>query len=77
MSDAVRYIEDRDGRPKEVILPVDEYRALLDELEELSSVVAFDRAMAANETPIPFEQLLAEIRESEEDTAPGLEILKR
>ena len=44
---AVRYIEDADGNPTPAVLEIAEYRRLLDELEELESIAAFDAAMAS------------------------------
>jgi hypothetical protein len=38
-------------------------KAVLRELEELDTVRAYDEAMRAGETPIPFEQALAEIEQ--------------
>jgi hypothetical protein len=38
-------------------------KAVLRELEELDTVRAYDEAVSAGETPIPFEQALAEIEQ--------------
>ncbi len=61
MDSTVEYIRDEQGRPVKVVLPIETYRALLDELEELESVAAFDAATAAQETAVPFEDAVARI----------------
>ena len=62
-----RYIVDENGKRVSVILPVEEYERLLEELEELEDVRAFDDAVAARERGddevIPLEQAMREIRE--------------
>ncbi len=59
METTVKYIEDRNGEPVAVVMAIDEYRQLLDKLEELESIVAFDDAMASDETPISLEEAMA------------------
>lgn len=56
-----RYVVDEQGNRVGVILDIGEYRKLLDELEELEAIRAFDAAKASGETAIPFEQAIAEI----------------
>lgn len=61
MNHSVRFVRDAAGEPVEVIMPIGAYHALLEEIEDLESVLLFDEAMAARETPIPFEQAVEEI----------------
>ncbi len=56
-----RYIIDEQGNRVSVVLDIREYQSLLEELEELESIRAFDRAKAAGDEAIPFEQAIAEI----------------
>jgi len=61
-----RYIVDENGKRTGVILSVEEYERLIEELEELEDVRAFDEARAAREKGdevIPFDQAMREIRE--------------
>jgi hypothetical protein len=44
-----------------VLLGIDDYRRLLEELEELESIRAYDAAKASKDEMIPFEQATAEI----------------
>jgi len=56
-----RFIVDEQGNRLGVLLGIDEYRHLLEELEELESIRAYDRAKAQAGEIILFEQAVAEI----------------
>ena len=56
-----RYVVDERGNRVAVFLDIEDYRRLMEELEELESLRAFDSAKASGEKPIPFEQAVAEI----------------
>ncbi len=56
-----RYVVDENGKRVGVILDMTDYEKLLEEVEELESIRAYDAAKASGETPIPFEQAVAEI----------------
>ncbi|HVT58170.1 MAG TPA: hypothetical protein VHR45_07200 [Thermoanaerobaculia bacterium] len=43
------------------LLGIGEYQALIDDLEELEAVRAYDAAKASGEIAIPFEQAIEEI----------------
>lgn len=62
-----RYIVDENGRRVSVILPIEEYEGMLEELEELEDIRAYDEAKAALERGedevIPLDQAMREIRE--------------
>lgn len=47
-----------------VVLSRVEYEKLIDELEELEDIKAYDEAIAANDEAIPFEQAIAEIEQN-------------
>lgn len=49
------------GERIEVVLDVATYEALIEALEEVEDIRAFDEAKACNEQPIPWEQARAEI----------------
>lgn len=53
-----RYVVDENGSRVGVLLGVDDYRRLLEELE---SIRAYDAAKASKDEVIPFEQAVAEI----------------
>ena len=56
-----RYLVDEEGKRIAVVLPIEDYERLLEELEELGDQRAFDEAMASGEEAIPLEQFIAEI----------------
>ncbi len=56
-----RYVVDENGTRLSVLLDIDDYQRLLEELEELESIRAYDTAKASGDEVIPFEQAIAEI----------------
>jgi PHD/YefM family antitoxin component YafN of YafNO toxin-antitoxin module len=62
-----RYIVDENGKRVSVILPIEEYERLIEALEELEDVRAYDEAKAALERGedevVPLDQAMREIRE--------------
>ena len=63
MAVAVReqYVVDEQGKQVGVLLDIRDYRKILDELEELESIRAYDAAKASGDEAIPFEQAIEEI----------------
>lgn len=59
-----RYVVDEQGNRQAVLLSVEDYQHLLEELEELESLRAYDAAKASGDEMIPFEQAVAEIEQS-------------
>ena len=57
------YVVDEDGARVGVILPIEDYRKLLEELEELESIRAYDAAKSSGDEVIPFEQAVREIEQ--------------
>ena len=58
-----RYIVDEAGNRTGVVLDVAEYRKLLEDLEELETLRAYDAAKASGDEAIPFGQAVAEIEQ--------------
>jgi len=56
-----QYVVDKNGNRVSVVLDVQEYQRLLQDLEELDSIRAYDRAKASGDQVIPFEQAVTEI----------------
>ena len=56
-----RYIVDEQGNRIGVLLDIGVYQQLLDKLEELESLQAFDRADASVDEAIPLEEAIADI----------------
>jgi hypothetical protein len=60
-----RFLVDEEGHRLGVVLDMTEYRMILEELEELESIRAYDTAKAGDDEAIPFEQALGEIQRSQ------------
>jgi hypothetical protein len=56
-----RFIVDENGQRVGVLLDIEAYRQLLEDLEELEAIRAYDAAKASGDEAIPLEQALAEI----------------
>lgn len=57
------YVVDERGNPIGVVLDIVDYRKLLEELEELESIRAYDAAKASGDEAISFEQAVTEIEQ--------------
>ncbi|MCX6842926.1 MAG: hypothetical protein NTX53_11665 [candidate division WOR-3 bacterium] len=57
-----KYVTDSQGNRVAVLLEVEEYRRLLDALEELESIRAYDTAVAVREDAIPFDKAVEELK---------------
>jgi hypothetical protein len=55
------YVVDEKGARISVVLDIGDYRHLLEELEELECIRAYDAAKASGDKAIPFEEAVAEI----------------
>ena len=56
-----RYIVNEKGKRTGVLLDIDEYHKILEQLEELESIRAYDAAKESRDKAIPFEQAVKEI----------------
>jgi len=56
------YVVDAQQHRKAVLLPVIEWEKIVDELEELDDIRAYDQAKASSREILPFEQAVREIR---------------
>ncbi|MDJ0902883.1 MAG: hypothetical protein QNJ55_29190 [Xenococcus sp. MO_188.B8] len=59
-----KYITDAQGNRIGIVLDIEEYQKLLEELEELEAIRAYDNAISTDEEEIPFELAIAEIENS-------------
>ena len=59
------FIVDGDGNRKAVIVPWEEWQELLEALEELDDVRAYDEAKCQPSDAAPFDRAVREIREAE------------
>lgn len=61
-----RYVVDEKGQPVSVLLDIEDYRRLMEELEELEAIRAYDAAKASGSDAIPFDQAIDEIERDRE-----------
>jgi hypothetical protein len=57
------YIVDEDGNRVGVIVPIADYLRLMEELEELESIRAYDAAKQSGDEAVPFDQAVREIEQ--------------
>ena len=57
-----QYLTDREGNRVKVVLDMDQFQQMLEELEELDDIRAYDAAKASGDEAIPFEQAMAGVR---------------
>jgi len=57
-----QYVVDENQQRKAVLLPLETWEQILEELEELEDIRAVDRAKAGTQERIPFEQAVREIQ---------------
>jgi len=58
------YVVNEDGARVGVILPMEEYRKLMEDLEELESIRAYDAAKSSGDEAIPFDRAVREIEQN-------------
>ena len=58
-----KYVVGKDKHPKAVLLPVSEWKQVVNELEELDDIRSYDKAKASLQDSIPFNQAVREIQE--------------
>lgn len=58
-----QYLVDDEGNRSAVVVPISEWKQILELLEELNDIRAYDEAKSRPSEPIPFQQAVSEIRE--------------
>ncbi|MEN3331747.1 MAG: hypothetical protein V7641_1112 [Blastocatellia bacterium] len=61
-----RYVVDQTGNRVAVLIDIEEYHRIVEALEELESINAYDKAKASNDEIISFEQAINEIESQSE-----------
>jgi len=56
------YLTDEKGNKKAVVVPISEWQQVLEALEELDDIKAYDDTKSKPSEPIPFEQAVEDIR---------------
>jgi hypothetical protein len=58
-----QYVIDKDQRPQAVLLPVSEWEQIVEELDELDDLRAYDEAKGGPQETVDFKQAVREIQE--------------
>jgi len=58
------YVVDKENHPKAVLLPMTDWEKVVEELEELEDIRAYDKAKSVPGESVPFEQAVREIERS-------------
>ena len=61
-----QYVVDAQGRRRAVIVPMKDYRRMVEALEMAEDVRLYDQAMALGETPIPWDEAMRGIDEGDD-----------
>jgi hypothetical protein len=59
-----QYITDENGNKISVVIPFSEFKAIIEELEEVLDIKLYDEAKAENDISIPIEQAFTEIEKN-------------
>jgi hypothetical protein len=57
-----QYITDKDGNKMSVVIPLDEYEQILEELDELDDIRLYDEAEKSNEPSMSFDDYVKQRR---------------
>ncbi len=59
-----RFLVDENQQPTDVVLTIDQWHEILEQLEELEDIRAYDTAKAGPQDAVPLTQAIHEIRKS-------------
>lgn len=62
-----QFIEDNQGKRIAVLMPIDQYNKMMEQLEEIDDIRTYDAAKADKDEVIPFDQAIKEIEEGRDD----------
>ena len=62
-----QFVVGSDGHKRSVVLPIEQWKKIVSELEELEDIRAYGRAKQEGSSPIPFEDTVREIRGDDTD----------
>ncbi|ACF14772.1 hypothetical protein Ctha_2322 [Chloroherpeton thalassium ATCC 35110] len=58
-----KYVTDKDGNRIAVMLDIEEYEKIMDALDELNTILAYDKAKRNEPDYLPYNEAMKEIRE--------------
>jgi hypothetical protein len=59
-----RFLVDENHRPTDVVLTIDQWHGILEQLEELEDIRAYDAAKVGPQDAVPLTQAIHELRKS-------------
>ena len=59
-----QYITDHTGKKISVVLPIDEFKQIMEELDELDDIKLYDEAKTTEEPSIPIDEAFRQIESS-------------
>lgn len=62
-----QFIEDNQGKRIAVLMPIDQYNKMLEQLEDIDDIKAYDAAKAKDDEIISFDQAVNEIEAKRND----------
>ncbi len=62
-----QFIEDSQGKRIAVLMPIDQYNKMLEQLEEIDDIRSYDAAKAEEDEVIPFDQAVRQIEQGRDD----------
>jgi hypothetical protein len=62
----LQYVVDEKQCRQAVLVPLDEWERIVDELDELDDIRAYDKAKSTSQETVPFEQAVREIQQGPE-----------
>lgn len=57
------YLTDENGNKKAVVIPLAEWHKIIEALEELDDIKAYDKAKSVNSEPVSFEEVVQQIHQ--------------
>ena len=61
MSKGRQFVVNERGEKIAVVISIEEYEKILEELEDLDAIREYEEAKASSETPVPFDEAIARI----------------
>jgi hypothetical protein len=61
MKEPTQFLTNEKGEKIAVVISIEDYQEILEQLEDLDAVREFDEAKASGEAPVPFDEAVARI----------------
>jgi hypothetical protein len=61
MKEPTKFLTNEKGEKIAVVISIEDYQEILEQLEDLEAIREFDEAKTSGETPVPFDEAVARI----------------